>query len=140
MFAISLGGMSELVLLGLGEWAEDLLHSQAERLSEANGWLESRILSTLQCRPCRKAHKADSVNYKALMATTSIRSGVFLLLEDTHASIRVESGILTAVAKVDEVGCGVIEKAVRVRSKGRDGATRKRVSVICPRLRPCAVR
>jgi hypothetical protein len=48
MFVISLGGMSELVLLGLVERAEAVLHAQAEDLSETNGRLESRILSIYQ--------------------------------------------------------------------------------------------
>jgi hypothetical protein len=34
MFVIPLGGMSELVLLGLVERAEAVLHAQAEGLSE----------------------------------------------------------------------------------------------------------
>jgi hypothetical protein len=34
MFVISLGGMSELVLLGLVVRAEAVLHAQAERLSQ----------------------------------------------------------------------------------------------------------
>jgi hypothetical protein len=37
--------MSELVLLGLVVRAEAVLHAQAERLSETNRRLESRILS-----------------------------------------------------------------------------------------------
>jgi len=49
--------MSELVLLGLVERAEAVLHAQAEGLSETNRRLESRILSTLQCRPCWKPIK-----------------------------------------------------------------------------------
>jgi hypothetical protein len=39
MFVISLGGMSELVLLGLVVRAEAVVHAQAERLSETIvGW------------------------------------------------------------------------------------------------------
>jgi tetratricopeptide (TPR) repeat protein len=36
-------------------------------------------------------------------------------LKDTHTFVRIESCILTAIAKVDEVGRGVIKKTVRIR-------------------------
>src|SRR5712664_1230187 len=38
-----------------------------------------------------------------------------LWLQDTHTFIRIESCVLAAVAEVDEVGGGVIEKTVRIR-------------------------
>jgi hypothetical protein len=41
MSVISLGGTSELVLLGLVERAEAVLHAQAERLSDTNRRLEA---------------------------------------------------------------------------------------------------
>src|SRR5260370_34656879 len=37
-----------------------------------------------------------------------------LRLQDSHSFIRIESCILAAVAEVNEVGRGVIEKAVRI--------------------------
>jgi len=48
MFVISLGGMSELVLLGLVERAEAVLYAQAHGMSETDRRLESRILSICQ--------------------------------------------------------------------------------------------
>jgi hypothetical protein len=38
-----------------------------------------------------------------------------LRLKDTHAFIGIKPCILAPVAKVDEIGSGIIEKAVRIR-------------------------
>src|SRR6202021_1546112 len=54
---------------------------------------------------CRGDHVRDEL----------IVSRARLGLQDTNAFVRIESRILTAIAKVDEVGRGVVKETVRIR-------------------------
>jgi hypothetical protein len=56
----------------------------------------------------RTGRWGNHIRYKLIVSRARLR------LQDTHAFIRIESCILAAVAKVDEVCSGVVEEAVRI--------------------------
>src|SRR5712671_4135118 len=53
--------------------------------------------------------RGDHIRDKLVISRATLR------LQDTNAFIRIETCILAAVAEIDEIGSGVIEKAIRTR-------------------------
>src|SRR5258706_5635935 len=76
--------------------------------SGVTGKKNSVVVHRDLCEMTGAGRWCDHVCHKLVVSRASLR------LQDTHAFVRIEPCILATVPEVDEVGSGVIEKAVRI--------------------------